>query len=100
MGMPQATSTFSIARRISALDSAKVFPFSVVMMLDISSRFSSRKFLSLKRNLLEENLEELSRIITTENGKTFAESKAEMRRGIENVEVACGIPMMMQGYNL
>ena len=26
--------------------------------------------------------------------------KAEMRRAIENVEVACGIPMMMQGYNL
>ena len=35
-----------------------------------------------------------------ENGKTFAEAKAELRRGIENVEVACGIPMMMQGYNL
>src|SRR5204863_1215445 len=35
-----------------------------------------------------------------ENGKTFSEAKAEMRRAIENVEVACGIPMMMQGYNL
>ncbi len=35
-----------------------------------------------------------------ENGKTFTEAKAEMRRAIENVEVACGIPMMMQGYNL
>ena len=58
------------------------------------------QYLFKLRNLLEENLEELSRIITTENGKTFAESKAEMRRAIENVEVACGIPMMMQGYNL
>ncbi len=38
--------------------------------------------------------------ITLENGKTFAEGKAELRRAIENVEVACGIPMMMQGYNL
>src|SRR5947208_1377935 len=28
------------------------------------------------------------------------EAKAELRRAIENVEVACGIPMMMQGYNL
>ena len=35
-----------------------------------------------------------------ENGKTFTEAKAELRRAIENVEVACGIPMMMQGYNL
>ena len=39
-------------------------------------------------------------MITLENGKTFGEAKAELRRGIENVEVACGIPMMMQGYNL
>jgi malonate-semialdehyde dehydrogenase (acetylating)/methylmalonate-semialdehyde dehydrogenase len=50
--------------------------------------------------LLEEHLDEISRLITTENGKTFTEAKAEMRRAIENVEVACGIPMMMQGYNL
>jgi malonate-semialdehyde dehydrogenase (acetylating) / methylmalonate-semialdehyde dehydrogenase len=50
--------------------------------------------------LLEEHIDELSRIITQENGKTFAEAKAEWRRAIENVEVACGIPTMMQGYNL
>ncbi len=50
--------------------------------------------------LLEEHLDDFGRIITQENGKTFAEAKAEMRRAIENVEVACGIPMMMQGYNL
>jgi malonate-semialdehyde dehydrogenase (acetylating)/methylmalonate-semialdehyde dehydrogenase len=52
------------------------------------------------KQLLEENIDEISRIITRENGKTFTEAKAEMRRTIENVEVACGIPMMMQGYNL
>jgi malonate-semialdehyde dehydrogenase (acetylating)/methylmalonate-semialdehyde dehydrogenase len=52
------------------------------------------------KQLLEEHVDELARIITLENGKTFAESKAELRRAIENVEVACGIPMMMQGYNL
>jgi len=50
--------------------------------------------------LLEEHIDDVSRIITQENGKTFTEAKAEMRRAIENVEVACGIPMMMQGYNL
>jgi len=52
------------------------------------------------KQLLEDNIEELSRTITQENGKTFTEAKAEMRRTIENVEVACGIPMMMQGHNL
>ena len=52
------------------------------------------------KQLLEDHLDELGRIITQENGKTFAEGKAELRRAIENVEVACGIPTMMQGYNL
>src|SRR5580698_4437362 len=50
--------------------------------------------------LLEDHLDELGRIISQENGKTFGEGKAELRRAIENVEVACGIPTMMQGYNL
>ncbi|HXE33411.1 MAG TPA: CoA-acylating methylmalonate-semialdehyde dehydrogenase [Verrucomicrobiae bacterium] len=58
------------------------------------------QYLFKLKNLLEEHIEELSRLITLENGKTFGEAKAELRRGIENVEVACGIPMMMQGYNL
>jgi len=52
------------------------------------------------KQLLEDHIDELARIITLENGKTLAEAKAELRRAIENVEVACGIPMMMQGYNL
>src|SRR6266581_4944150 len=52
------------------------------------------------KQLLEDQQDDLARIITQENGKTLTEAKAEMRRSIENVEVACGIPMMMQGYNL
>jgi malonate-semialdehyde dehydrogenase (acetylating) / methylmalonate-semialdehyde dehydrogenase len=58
------------------------------------------QYLFKLKNLLEEHLGGLARLITEENGKTLAEAKAELRRGIENVEVACGIPMMMQGYNL
>src|SRR5580700_7230888 len=58
------------------------------------------QYLFKLKNLLEEHLDEISRLITIENGKTFGEAKAEMRRGIENVEVACGVPMMMQGYNM
>src|SRR5882724_9232021 len=52
------------------------------------------------KQLLEDHIDDISRLITQENGKTFTEAKAEMRRAIENVEVACGIPIMMQGYNL
>src|SRR5499425_2205445 len=46
------------------------------------------------KQLLEEHIGELARLITIENGKTVTEAKAELRRSIENVEVACGIPMM------
>ncbi|BAZ42660.1 methylmalonate-semialdehyde dehydrogenase [Calothrix sp. NIES-4101] len=57
------------------------------------------QYLFKLKNLLEENLEDLARTITQECGKTLAESKGEMQRAIENVEVACGIPIMMQGTN-
>jgi len=50
------------------------------------------------KELLEENFEEVSRIQTMEHGKTIDESRGETRRGIENVEVACGIPTLQQGY--
>ncbi len=50
--------------------------------------------------LMEEHFEELSRIQTMEHGKTIDESRGETRRGIENVEVAAGIPSLMMGYNL
>lgn len=49
--------------------------------------------------LLEANQDDLARTITEECGKTYVESVAEVRRSIENVEVACGIPTMMQGVN-
>jgi malonate-semialdehyde dehydrogenase (acetylating)/methylmalonate-semialdehyde dehydrogenase len=52
------------------------------------------------RELLLKRADDIARTTTMENGKTFAEAKAELQRGIENVEVACGIPSLMQGYNL
>jgi len=52
------------------------------------------------KGLLEENFEEISRIQTMEHGKTIDESRGETRRGIENVEVATGIPSLMMGQNL
>lgn len=58
------------------------------------------QYLFRLKSLLEKHLDELARLITIENGKTLAESKGELRRGIENVEVACGIPVLMQGYSL
>src|SRR5690625_2047347 len=51
------------------------------------------------KNLLEEHIDELAKVITNESGKTYKESVGEIRRGIENVENACGMPTMMQGFN-
>jgi malonate-semialdehyde dehydrogenase (acetylating) / methylmalonate-semialdehyde dehydrogenase len=58
------------------------------------------QYLFAYKRLLEEHADEIARTITREHGKTVAESRAELQRGIENVEVACGIPTLMQGYNL
>ncbi|CAN5677328.1 CoA-acylating methylmalonate-semialdehyde dehydrogenase [soil metagenome] len=58
------------------------------------------QYLFKLKHLLEDHLEELARLITVDNGKTLTEARAEIRRAIENVEVACGIPILMQGYNL
>lgn len=55
------------------------------------------RYLYRLKELLEENFEEVSRIQTQEHGKTIDESRGETRRGIENVEVACGIPTLMMG---
>ena len=58
------------------------------------------QYLFRLKRLFEDHREELARLIATENGKTLAEARAELQRAIENIEVACGIPLMMQGYNL
>ncbi len=55
------------------------------------------QYLFRLKALLEEHFEELARTITMECGKTLDEARGEMRRAVENVEVACGIPLMMQG---
>jgi malonate-semialdehyde dehydrogenase (acetylating)/methylmalonate-semialdehyde dehydrogenase len=55
------------------------------------------QYLFKLRDLMKSNLDEIARTITLECGKTLEESKAEMVRAIENVEVACGMPMMSKG---
>src|SRR5437667_4845067 len=52
------------------------------------------------KKLLDEHFDEIARLTTQECGKTMAESQGELRRGIENVEVATGIPSLMMGYNV
>jgi malonate-semialdehyde dehydrogenase (acetylating)/methylmalonate-semialdehyde dehydrogenase len=56
------------------------------------------QYLFKLKNALEDHFEELSRLVTIECGKTLDESRGEIRRAIENVEIACGMPILMQGY--
>jgi len=58
------------------------------------------QYLFKLKNLLEEHFDDIAHTITLECGKTLDESRGELRRAVENVEVACGIPTLMQGYNL
>jgi malonate-semialdehyde dehydrogenase (acetylating)/methylmalonate-semialdehyde dehydrogenase len=89
-------------------------PMSSANDVDAAARAASRAFKEWRhvpptdriqylfklKMLMEENLDELARTITRECGKTINESRGELRRAIENVEVACGIPTLMQGNNL
>lgn len=59
----------------------------------------ARYFFRLK-DALEDHLEEISRLVVQEEGKTLEDARGEVRRMIENVEVATGIPSLMMGYNL
>src|SRR6202044_510266 len=49
------------------------------------------------RNLIDANRERLATIISTENGKTLADARGEVARGLENVEFACGVPSLLKG---
>jgi malonate-semialdehyde dehydrogenase (acetylating)/methylmalonate-semialdehyde dehydrogenase len=50
--------------------------------------------------LMRENFERLSRQLTEEMGKSLPDARAEMKRTIENVDVACGMPTLIQGENV
>ena len=58
------------------------------------------QYLFALKRLLDDNVRDLAKTITMECGKTLAEAEGELRRGIENVEVACGIPTLMMGANV
>ncbi len=86
-------------------------PFSQAVDVDRAVQAASQAFYAWRRTpiedriqplfrlkaLLDEYVDELARLITIENGKTYKESMGEMKRAIENVEVACGMPMLIQG---
>jgi malonate-semialdehyde dehydrogenase (acetylating)/methylmalonate-semialdehyde dehydrogenase len=47
--------------------------------------------------LIQSEYDDLARLLSSEHGKTFADSKGDIQRGLEVVEFACGIPNLMKG---
>ena len=58
------------------------------------------QYLFAFKQRLEAEFEDLARTVTMEAGKTLGEARGEIRRGIENVECAAGIPSLSMGYNV
>src|SRR5436309_5941651 len=58
------------------------------------------RYLFKLKSLMEEHFDDLAARVTRENGKTLDEARGSVRRGIENVEHACGIPTLMMGRTL
>ena len=62
--------------------------------------YTRARYMFRLKNLMEERFEDLAQIIVREHGKILDEARGEVRRGIENVEVAAGVPSLMMGYNM
>ena len=95
-GEELARTPLSTAREVAAAVDAAQRAFPAWRRTPVTDRV---QFLFKLKDLLERQFDELSRTITMECGKTLAESRGEMRRAIENVDVACGTPILIQGYN-
>jgi malonate-semialdehyde dehydrogenase (acetylating)/methylmalonate-semialdehyde dehydrogenase len=52
------------------------------------------------RELFEKRFDDIARTVTLEHGKTLDESRSSVRRAVDNIEVACAIPSLMQGLSL
>src|SRR5437016_12174793 len=58
------------------------------------------RYLFKLKSLMEEHFDDLAARVTRENGKTLDEARAAVRRGIGNVEHACGVPTLVMGQTL
>ncbi|MEX1187236.1 MAG: CoA-acylating methylmalonate-semialdehyde dehydrogenase [Gemmatimonadaceae bacterium] len=58
------------------------------------------RYLFKLKYLLDQHFDEIATIVTQENGKTLDEARGSFKRGIENVEHACGTPALMMGKTL
>ncbi len=61
---------------------------------------SRAQYMHHYKNLIEENFEEMAKIMVQENGKTMDEARGEIRRGIESIDFAMSVPVLMRNDGL
>jgi malonate-semialdehyde dehydrogenase (acetylating)/methylmalonate-semialdehyde dehydrogenase len=93
MGRVTLSSSQDLAAAVEA--GKKAFP----MWRQTPMRERAQVFFRLKQ-LLERDLDELSWLVSHENGKTYAEGKGDVEKGIECVEFAASLHMMSDGGQL
>src|ERR687897_826298 len=96
-GEPLARVPLSTAADVDRVVEAAVTAFQTWRRTPPTERI---QYLFKLKQLLEEHFEDIARTITLEAGKTIGEARGELRRGIENVECATGIPTLAMGYNV
>lgn len=99
---PRHGKVMSTARSSTAADVAAAVEASKINLKEWQSRPIRERaevFYNL-RNIMHRNLEELTWLVSHENGKTYAESKAEVLKGIECVEFGCSLPNLASGQQL
>ena len=55
------------------------------------------RILSKYKELIEKNIENLAKLVSSEHGKTLEDAKGSVIRGLEVVEFSCGIPHLLKG---
>jgi malonate-semialdehyde dehydrogenase (acetylating)/methylmalonate-semialdehyde dehydrogenase len=110
---PQGHTTFPVTNPATGTVLANV-PFATADDVDRAVRTAHEAFLKWRevpvvdrvqvlyrfKALMEEHASEVAATLTRENGKTSEDSKMEVRRAIQMVEVACGMPSLMMGDSL
>ncbi|HEY0107279.1 MAG TPA: CoA-acylating methylmalonate-semialdehyde dehydrogenase [Rhizomicrobium sp.] len=79
-----------MARAVAA--AAKAFP----AWSAVNPQRRARVMFAFKA-LVEKNMDELARLLSSEHGKVVADSRGDIQRGLEVIEFACGIPHLLKG---
>lgn len=93
-GMPRAQVNFAASDDVDCAVASAKAAFPGWRSTSLSRR---AEILFRLRNLIEQNREPLAHILSTENGKTLADARGEIARGLENLEFACGISTLLKG---